>query len=317
MAFTSMYINKEIEELTPYKYLDSLDSVRFRDIDSALINGGQLHAYADFLLAMLMGEGIVVPNNQLIDSLAFIDVASKLILAATKINKTHYLNLHARLFGSKNPYEVAARNFGKIGTDVKNHDDRFVLSGWPLIDMDYPRRTKWAEHLALNQGIPLVPSLVRPDEIPFVEKLNVVLAYFSTPEGQRNIKAARSNKQVRIDEIYQVASLGDREIEELLSDLNTKDAEILIDAISILNKLKNNVKDIDIRSNIVNALILPDSRTPNPFYFEKSKHPVESHKAVLSIVDSIYNYATGFGVEADLISHTTKATAEDIETPSF
>ena len=124
MSYSTLYTDHEIEVLTPYKYLDSLDSVRFRDYDSALINGAQLHAYADFFLSLLMGEGIVVPNNQLVDSLAFLDVASQLIQHAKKNDKLGYLHLRAALFNSDNPYEVAAKQFGNIGTEEKNNEDR-------------------------------------------------------------------------------------------------------------------------------------------------------------------------------------------------
>jgi len=48
MSYSALYIIKENKDLTPYKYLDSLDSVRFRDFALAKINGAQLHAYADF-----------------------------------------------------------------------------------------------------------------------------------------------------------------------------------------------------------------------------------------------------------------------------
>lgn len=318
MSFSAMYVNKEIEDLTPFKYLDSLDSVRFKDFETKQTNGAQLHAYADFFLSLLMGEGIVVPNNQLIDSLAFLDVASQLIQYAKKTNKLQFLTLRASLFNSDNPYEVASKQFGNIGTEEKIHEDRFVLSGWPYLDSDYPRRSKWKERLALGQPIPTTRDFTHPVEVPIVEQLNAVLEYFSTPDGKVNIKHARPNKQVRINEIYQIASLSVSQMEELLSDLDIKSSQILIDTISVVNKLTNNINDVDVRSNIVNALVLPGASDKlNPIYFEKTKYPTETHRGVLSIIDSIYNYASGYGVNADLIGHTAKANAQDMETPSF
>ena len=171
----------------------------------------------------------------------------------------------------------------------------------------------WKEKLALGQPIPTSRDFARPGEVPFIEKLNIVLEYFSSLDGKANIIAARSNKQVRIDEIHQVANLGMHEIEELVRDLDKKNAQILIDTISIVNKIMHNIQNIDIRSNIVNTLVLPG--TPlrlNPIYFEKVIFPSETHKGVLSIVDSIYNYASGYGVKADLIGHTAKASDHKI-----
>jgi hypothetical protein len=265
-----------------------------------------------------MGEGIVVPNNQLIDSLAFLDVASQLIKYAKKTNKLQFLTLRACLFNSDNPYEVASKQFGNIGRVEKNHDDRFVLSGWPFLDNNYSRRTKWKEKLALGQPIPTTRDFTEPEEIPIVEQLNIVLEYFNSPDGRANVKPAGSTKQVRIDEIHKVANLSVSEIDELLMDLDITNRQILDDIISLVKKLNNNIPDIDVRSNIVNALRLQGaSNKLNPLYFEKVAYPDETHRGVLSFVDSIYNYASGIGVNADLISHTARASAQDKETPAF
>ncbi len=319
MSFSAMYFNEQLQALTPYKYLDSLDSVRFKDYASARVNGAQLHAYADFFLSLLMGEGIVVPNNQLVDSLAFLDVASQLIQHAKRTNKLQYLNLRVSLFGSSDPYEIASAIFGKIGSAEKKHEDRFVLSGWPHLDKDYTRRKKWKEILALQKALPTTREFAHPDEINFVEKLNTVLGYFASEDGRWNVRAAQPNKQVRIDEINQIANLGMKDIEVLVSDLDAKTTNILVETISIVNKITKSVPDFDIRSNIINALVLPDESTLklNPVYFEKPNHSLETYHGVLSVIDSIYNYASGFGVNAELIGHTAKASLQDTNTPSF
>ncbi len=322
MSYSDEYLNKRIKELTPYKYLDSLDTVRFKDYAYAQVNGAELHAYADFFLSLLMGEGIVVPNNQLIDSVAFLDVASQLIEYAKNTERLHLLNIRASLYKTDNPYKVAANHFGNIGKE-EDHKDRFVLSGWPDLDEDFPRRIRWKEKLILNQSIPAGDEDKKREytlinEISLVKRLNTVLEYFHSPDGKFNVTYADPNQQIRIDEIDQVANLGPREIEDLLKDSDVKTQQILVEIISVINKLKNNIKDIDVRSNIINALKSPNKATElNPFYFENTNHPQEAHRGVLAVIDSIYNYASGVGIRANLIGHTAKASFQDKEMPSF
>ena len=317
MAFSAMRINQEIKKLTPYKYLDSLDTVRFRDPETSILEGSQLHAYGDFFMALLMGEGIVVPQNQLVDSLAFIDVASQLIDFAQKEKKTIYLNLRASLFSSTNVFELASKIIGNIGTDENNHVDRFLLSGWPHLDEDYGRRKKWSQRLLQGLTIPLETEYIYPDEEIFVRKLNTILEYFAGPDGRVNINTALPTKTIRVNEIHQVSNLTEGDLEELLRDLSADNARTIIGTVAVIKKLVESVPEIDFRSKVLNALVLTDGKSLNPFYFDKVDNPQDVYSAVLSVVDSIYNYSTGIGVNADLISHTAKATYQDTQTPSI
>lgn len=319
MPQSYMQLDKEIDRLTPYKYLDSLDTVRFRSPSRSISEGRWLHAYADFFLSLMMGEGIVVPNNQLIDSIPFIDVASQLIETARTSKKIHHLKLRARIFKANSAFEVAEQNFGNIGKVENNHEDRFVLSGWQHLDENIERRKKWAAIFKDKLPLPAYDSTFFYDdtEYEFAKKLYAVLSYFDSPEGEWNrYTDALPNRVIREREIQDIGYMDEKSQELIFKDLDESTIKILSGVVSVFGKLLANNVRIDRRSDIMNVLRIPETKKLNPKYFENIENPEIVEESALTIVDSIYNYSSGYGTRSDLISHTEKAGSSGSITPA-
>lgn len=310
MKSDSMQVDKEIQYLVPYKYLDSLDTVRYKYIDSPIENGVYLHAYSDILLTLIMGEGIAVPDNQLVDSPAFIDVASQLINAAKNARSLDRLNLRANLFKSNSAFQVAVKIFGAAGTKKENYKDRYVISGWPFLDYDDDnpdRRALWAERFSQSLPIPDNSTYIKhPIEFLFAQKLYKVLAFFDSPEGQHKKDGSEKNKEFRRREINQFAQIPDEQIVAGKYRLTKKD-HVLLDAIQVIKKLVENLPDYDERSKIVTELLMPNSEDEiNPLYFDNVESPNAVHSAVLTMIDNVYNFSSAYAVKADFATLTAK-----------
>ncbi len=70
-----------------WRYLDSLDSVRYSKTYLVIREADKparvSHASIEVSATILMGNGLIVPVNQLIDSFGFLRIASEIIKVAT------------------------------------------------------------------------------------------------------------------------------------------------------------------------------------------------------------------------------------------
>lgn len=149
-----MYVNSDFSKIgnkMKWRYLDSLDSTRYSKTE--FINQGAPRklrveqATVEMIATMLMGNGIIVPNNQFIDSIGFLRIASSMIDVAVKSGKkslfipilyANYDYSHEKTGGPhlRDPFLLAAYLFNKDG---------FELSSFPELG---ERRREWATCLS-------------------------------------------------------------------------------------------------------------------------------------------------------------------------
>jgi len=300
-----MHTDIRIEKLTKYRYLDSLDSARFRESKNFL-DENLLHAYGDIFIALLQGEGIVVTENQLMDSQGFIKVASKLIEAASETKRFDLLNLAVALYDENSTFNATANKFGKIGTDGLKHEDRFVLSAWPKLDEDYTRRLLWADKFRAKERIPDHSECIKhPEEYELAQMLYTVLDYFDSNHGIYRKRSAGQATPIRIRELQQIATIPSSTKPWLFDGLNPKDIQVSEGIIKILLRLEQNGIRLSERSEIITALTDDDDK-PRKEYFFDVDNAEEIKEAVLLTVDKIYNHSLGVASHAHLISNTDK-----------
>ena len=81
----------KISKIMKWRYLDSLDSTRYSQTEFVHQSAPRKlrieQATIEMIATMLMGNGIIVPNNQLIDSIGFLRIASTMIEVVVKSGK--------------------------------------------------------------------------------------------------------------------------------------------------------------------------------------------------------------------------------------
>ena len=98
-----------------------------------------LYVKAQLFLALILGDSIVVTENQFFDSLGFIETFDELYRAA-----------NGTLFRDDLPIRVALRptNVDVFQAVSKNFENEsFVLSLWEKLDADVDRRKRWANSI--------------------------------------------------------------------------------------------------------------------------------------------------------------------------
>lgn len=288
-----------------WRYLDSLDSLRYSPKE--LIDRGESRilrveqASAEVIATILMGNGIVIPNNQLMDSVGFLRIASDIIRGAAKyigegknvfmpLRYANYDYSHEPAGGRhlRNPFLLTSYLFAKDGKDGRNF---FELSAWNRMAF---LRKEVAVVLA-DQG-PAIPSkyLFDPAEAQLAEDLIRVLNFFAM--NPHLISEAAGIKNVREEMILLIAALSKEKVEqdsyfthvlgETSSGAFTEKLSRLWDIIKVI---RNTTIDgsFDYRGTIREKLDDLNSK-----YFDGILgEPSSVRDGVLITVNSIYNFS--------------------------
>ncbi len=129
---------------TNFRFLDCLDSIRFRK-DITFSDIRQMHAKAELILCVMYGDGVIISENQLVDSIGFIELFPQLVRLGHRYNVNIPIKVALRDV-SLGVYQSAAALFANIDQDdVKK---RFQLSAFRELDESYKRRKIWAQAIA-------------------------------------------------------------------------------------------------------------------------------------------------------------------------
>lgn len=207
------------------RYLDVLDSTRFAATnppDELLYR--QAHAKAEMLISLILGDGFVLTENQLIDSVGAIENLSLLIEEARKKNLILPLRVSVR-WEPESIYHSAAALFEQVGDD-EGGKPKFRLSAWPDLDSDRDRRIRWAESLRNNHKIP--QNLVHDDEQALVSHLSRVLAYTNSAlRITGRITRAHQMPHVFRREINQLLRLSHTDLDRMLMTQQIANSPVL------------------------------------------------------------------------------------------
>jgi hypothetical protein len=329
----NVQINIDFPNVFKWRYLDSLDSVRFSDKDLELRRKTKTErieqASIEICATILMGNGIIVPNNQLFDSFGFLRIASEMIKAATFFeNKDKHVFLPLRYANFdysnekeigggphlKDPYLLVAYLLNKDGSD--NKKSNFELSTWTNLG---PRRRDWAKVL-MDHCIAIPNRLI--DQNDYYEKILAedlvrILHFFN---GNRSlITNAAPIGDVRQKMVKFIAGLTTRKVDEdkffaniLGFQKNISPSSPILFIANVLNKLEHVEKDgkpiTYNRTNLRDELFQNSS-----MYFDVD--PVDENMArigILDTIDSIYNFSGYIGTRAVQDKQTTPMIEDNI-----
>ena len=326
-----MYVKADLPKISTkmkWRYLDSLDSTRYSKTEfvdqSAPVKSRIEQAAIEMIVTMLMGNGIIVPNNQFIDSIGFLRIASSMInVAINSRMKSYFIPILYANYDYpdekkgedvpdlKDPFLLAAYLFDKDG---KEDHGNFELSSLPDLG---DRRRKWATCLREKKmGIP--SSLITSDlEGQLASDLIRILGFFS--QNRHLIIDAIQTKGIRESMTASIADLTNKNLEndEFFVSLlnNNEDASDnpmtrLTDIISVFKKLKEN-GILDNRTEIRKKLI----KTPD-YYFKDIKGTHERTRiGVLKTLYSIYNFAGYKSTKATQDNQTEPLYTDDVWGP--
>ncbi len=279
------------------RYLDALDSARF--IQSANIEIDEkeneeyvhslklLYAKAQFILALVFGDTIVITENQLFDSEGFVEAFDEFYKAAQEASIDIDL-----------PVKVAILNEGESMYDViakKLSNEKFVLSLWRDLNRDIPRRKAWASSFRQKQSPTETNST---EEKIYLDKLLTALEYF-TPE--RSLLAKRTGSMFG-DLIKRIINLSDGYIEDLHTGLrpglriyfvHQEEADAAKEIRDVLGSIENKIKGIKDRSAIMSELENYDNKIKD-----------ELKDGVIALTNAVYNYTNGIGTKATLVQNS-------------
>lgn len=292
-----------------WRYLDSLDSVRFSErslsLRGATRNSRLKQAEIEVCAATLMGNGIIVPNNQLIDSIGFLRIASDIIRVANDYESKgkhvfiplKYANFYypneVQLGGGphlKDPFLLAAYLFNKDGTDAK---PSFELSAWPTIQ---PYRAKWAKELS-NYCLVIKDDLLRgvdDFEKNLANDLLRVLHFFNNNRLLIIDAAPTSNIREKLVRSISKIDEGQIETDQFLQNLISPDNKNMEKIISISTTFKK------LENTIINGKPIISNRTSlYSELFNNSEQLLEEgsyskellRMGVMETIDSIYNFS--------------------------
>ncbi|MEW6093083.1 MAG: hypothetical protein AB1531_03870 [Chloroflexota bacterium] len=299
----------EIESHLKWRYLNSLDSIRYspkelfdRSGESRRLRVEQ--ASAEVISTILMGNGIAVPNNQFMDSVGFLRVASDMIQGASyyisqnknvlvPLRYANYDYSHEPTGGKhlKTPFLLVAYLFQKDGKDGRNF---FELSAWNQLAQ---KRVDVAKLLAEKDFIEFPPGFISDQaEYQLAEDLIRVLNFFTV--NRNLIVDAIPVKKTREEMILSIAELTKEKLEtenyfvEVLAkasaEIYDKRLSIMMDIITVFNNLLKE-GTVDYRSKIREEI-----RDTNYQRFSGVQGSVLSARdGVSKVINSIYNF-TGY-----------------------
>lgn len=324
-----MYIKSDFSKVVKvmkWRYLDSLDSTRYSQtefIDQGAPRKLRIQqATIEMIATMLMGNGIIVPNNQFIDSIGFLRIASTMIQMATKSKMesifipllyANYDYSHEETGGPhlKNPFLLTAYLFNKADEKDPKY---FELSAFPDLGS---RRKEWA--VCLQKKMMGIPSKLIKGELEeqLASDLLRILNFFSINEHL--VINAVSTKGIREYMTASIAKLTNKNLEndEFFISLLTNETDYsndrlmrLSDIIKVFKKLK--AKGIlDSRSLIRDDLIKKEN-----YYFKGIKGSIELTRiGVLKTFNSIYNFSGYKSTNATQDNQTEPLNSDNIWGP--
>lgn len=309
-----------------WRYLDSLDSTRYSKTEFVHQSSPRKlrieQATIEMIATMLMGNGIIVPNNQLIDSIGFLRIASSMIDVAMKSGKKNifmpllYANYdysHEKTGGPhlKDPFLLTAYLLDKDGL---NDHGYFEFSAFPDLES---RRREWAT--CFRKRMMGIPSKLVSNELEgqLASDLVRILDFFSI--NTHLIIDAVSTKGIREYMTESIAELRIKNLENdkffvsLLTDEMDKSNDRmmrLLDIIKVFWKLKAN-GILDNRS-----LIRDDLINKEELYFKDIKGSIELTRiGVLKTFNSIYNFSGYKSTQATQDNQTEPLYSDNIWGP--
>jgi hypothetical protein len=283
-------MEKRIPDGARIRFLDALDSVRFSSqivhADTQLLS--VLYVKAQFFLAMINGDSIVVTENQLFDSLGFLETFDELYQTAKYFDVQSDLPMSVALRATNStPYHAVANNLVK---------ESYVLTLWGSLDKHVERRKLWADCIS-NKQKP-TDDIVLTEEKPLVEILWTALEYFNPDrcvsadniprEFLRRIKRVVELRDEDLDDLYTGISMG----VEQRKYFNTRDE------VEAAKKIRNVLIEIQEKAGEI--------KTRSLILREYLKYSDEELRAgVIELTNGVYNQTLGIATRATLIQSST------------
>jgi|GEM_PF-6755990 len=281
-------IEQKLSDGSRVRFLDALDSIRFSPEsiydDPRLLS--VLYVKAQFFIALINGDSIVVTENQLFDSLGFLEAFDELCSAFEEVDAEVDVPVKVALRETNSDvFQAVANNIG---------NDSFVLTLWKDLKPNTKRRSLWAEHIR-NKQKP-TGDLVLEEERILLDKLWRALEYFMPnrcvkaknipDEFSRRINRAIDLTDEDLDDLYTGITQKYRKIKYFSSKDEIQAAKEIRD---VLKKIRENTGEIKTRSQILLELKLPN-------YVGN-----DLREGVIEFTNSIYNQNLGIATEAKLI----------------
>jgi hypothetical protein len=318
----------EFKYVVRWRYLDSLDSIRYSKYDLKIRKSVKeelvSQAKMEIAVSILMGNGIIFPSNQLIDSFGFLYIVSKMIQAFKYYSSKNYDLFFPMRFGFydyrndtggqsiiKDPFALAAHLFKKDGIAGRQY---YELSAWPnLID----NRADWAKELA-NKCISIPEKYIgNDDDEPLLAQALIQVLWFFN-DRPKLIKPIESTAVNRMTMFKYVSTLTPKIIENdkfLLRILKPSESVVFDDRKNKLDSIVDIFRKLRPITIIVNGeeKSIIDNRSEirkelwknENLYFQGTVDSVDEQRSgVLSIIDSIYNFSSFLGVHARQDCHT-------------
>lgn len=284
---------EESIQILQTRYLDCLDSSRFSSKVSyhnvRLLR--LIYVKAQFLLAIISGDNIVATENQVLDSLGFLETFDE-IHEAVKKSKVEDLPVSLALRPSNaSIYESVAKNLEK-------ESKSYTLSLWDDLNTDTDRRQEWARAIKSHKK-PSGKNIVFDTEKGLLNKLWHALEYF---DHQRCVPAKDVPEEFA-NRLEQIVSLDDVMLDEMRSQkfherlyiskqgVFTSTEEV--DAAKTLTKM---IRDI---RNRVNRRIT--SRTIVRDAIKELNCDQDIKDGLYELIDGIYNQVLGIASSASIV----------------
>jgi len=272
------------------RFLDALDSARFSS-ESGLVYSQLLrilYVKAQFFFALITGDSIVITENQLFDSLGFLEAFNEIYRAAQEVGFSKDLPVRVALRSNTDVFQIVANHIG---------NESFVLSLWGGVEKRQAGSRKlWADSIRSKQKPP--DEITSEEEKRLLDKLWTALEYFS-PE---RCVPAQNIPMEFTERINRVIALEDDDIEDMRigvrNDIpqrkyfNTKsESDAAKELRDVLREIQKREGEIKTRSLIRREL---------------EKHDNHELKAgVIELTDGIYNQTLGIATNAMLIQTST------------
>ncbi len=297
-------INLESEDKNsniPFRrYLDCLDSVRFSEkIPNQIIRN--FYIKAQFILALISSDIIVISENQVFDSRGFIDTFNDILISCNGTKKIP-VNLLYR-YGEnkfKNVFDLVSKKIAK---------NDFYLSLWRDLDGDIVsgRRQRWADAIK-NREFPKSNDIISKFEETYLKKLFRILWYFDGCQEQKSSEDLINEfsflfnkiRNIKQNDLYNLLyRRPSNNFERVTDNLFSSNDEVHA-AINIINRINEIFNGIPIndRSQVINQL---------------KKFPgIEEKRGIYELTDFIYNQVLGIATKANLQQTSTSRNQSDI-----
>ncbi|MBL8080246.1 MAG: hypothetical protein JNM55_19910 [Anaerolineales bacterium] len=283
-------IDFKIKNGARVRFLDALDSARFSSKqiyqESRLFS--VVYVKVQFFFALMCGDSIVVTENQLFDSLGFLET---------------FYELHKSLMNTAQvktlPIKVALREGDSVFETVAKHIENkgFELTLWEELNIDIERRKLWADRIR-NKQKPIGKLVVNAKEKKLVERLWTILEYFTpeycvraekTDEFSKRVKLVIDQDDLRLNALVTgIYKEGVEERRYLDTWDEVKAAKEIRDALKII---QDKVGVIDTRSKVRKQL--------------EGFENIELRQGVIELTDGLYNQSLGVASRAKLVQNST------------